>query len=149
MRFDHVVVLAVLTASAIAQGPPHNGPRPVDPGWYALQNARVVPEPGQSLTGATVVLRDGKITAVGRDVTPPGATVVDCRGLTIYPGLVEPFFASDVPALDEDTTDKHWNVMVQPQRNALDGALVGEDDREALRALGYAVVAAAPSWRFR
>ena len=145
MRFDHVVVLAILTASAIAQGPPHNGPRPVDPGWYALQNARVVPEPGQSLTGATVVLRDGKITAVGRDVTPPGATVVDCRGLTIYPGLVEPFFASDVPALDEDTTDKHWNVMVQPQRNALDGALVGEDDREALRALGYAVVAAAPS----
>ena len=145
MRIDHVVVLAILTASAIAQGPPHNGPRPVDPGWYALENARVVPEPGEVLEGATVVLRDGKITAVGPGATPAGATVVDCRGLTIYPGLVEPFFASDVPALDEDTTDKHWNVMVQPQRNALDGALVEQEDRAALRALGYAVVAAAPS----
>jgi imidazolonepropionase-like amidohydrolase len=145
MRLQTLVAVAVLAASAVAQGPPHNGPRPVDPGWYALQNARVVPRPGESLKGATVVMKDGRITAVGRDVTPAGATVVDCTGLTIYPGLIEPYFASDVPALDEDTTDKHWNTMVQPQRSALDGALVGEDDREALRALGYAVVAAAPS----
>ncbi len=145
MRIDHVVALVALTASVIGQGPPHNGPRPVDPGWYALQNARVVPAPGQTLDGATVVMRNGRITAVGSGAAPRGATVVDCTGLTIYPGLVEPYFASDVPALDEDTTDKHWNTMVQPQRNALDGALVGEDDRESLRALGYAVVAAAPS----
>jgi len=146
MRIGHVVVLAILTASAIAQGPPHNGPRPVDPGWYALQNARLVPQPGKAIERATVVMRDGRITAVGTaELTPAGATVIDCTGLTIYPGLVEPFFASDVPALDEDTTDKHWNTMVQPQRNALDGALVGESDRKSLRALGYTTVAAAPS----
>lgn len=146
MRIGPVVVLAILTASAIAQGPPHNGPRPVDPGWYALQNARVVPQPGKAIERATVVMRDGRITAVGTaEVTPAGATVIDCAGLTIYPGLIEPFFASDVPSLDEDTTDKHWNAMVQPQRNALDGALIEESDRKSLRALGYTTVAAAPS----
>ncbi|MFN3244293.1 MAG: amidohydrolase family protein [Planctomycetota bacterium] len=146
MRIGHVVVLAILTASAIAQGPPHNGPRPVDPGWYALQNARVVPQPGKALERATIVMRDGRITAVGTAAaTPAGATVIDCSGLTIYPGLVEPFFASDVPSLDEDTTDQHWNAMVQPQRNALDGALIGAADRKGLRALGYTTVAAAPS----
>ena len=108
MRIGPVVVLAILTASAIAQGPPHNGPRPVDPGWYALQNARIVPKPGKAIERATLVMRDGRITAVGTaEVTPDGATAIDCTGLTIYPGLIEPFFASDVPALDEDITDKH------------------------------------------
>jgi len=144
MRIGSLVVLAILTASALAQGPPHNGPRPVDPGWFALQNARVVPEPGKVLERATIVMRDGRITAIGGDA-PDGATVIDCSGLTIYPGLIEPFYASDVPALDPDTTDQHWNTMVQPQRNALDGALVAEKDRAALRALGYTTVAAAPS----
>lgn len=146
MRIGKLVVLATLVASTIAQGPPHNGPRPVNPGWYALQNATVIPEPGKELTRATIVMRHGRITSLEDGVAAPkGATVIDCTGLTIYPGLIEPFFASDVPALDEDMTDKHWNVMVQPQRNALDGALVGEKEREELRALGFTVVAAAPS----
>lgn len=146
MRIGKLVVLATLATAAIAQGPPHNGPRPVDPGWYALQNARIVPEPGKELARGTVVMRDGRIVEVAAGAAAPkGATVIDCTGLTIYPGLIEPFFASDVPALDEDTTDKHWNAMVQPQRNALDGALVEESDRESLRSLGFTVVAAAPS----
>ena len=146
MRIGKLIALATLISSAIAQGPPHNGPRPVDPGWYALQNARVIPEPGKELPRATVVLRDGRITEVATGTAAPkGATVIDCTGLTIYPGLIEPFFASDVPALDDDQTDKHWNVMVQPQRNALDGALLSEKERQELRASGFAVVAVAPS----
>jgi len=146
MRIGTLVVLGSLIASALAQGPPHNGPRPVNPGWYALQNARVIPEPGKQLDRATVIIRDGRVRAVETGVAAqPGATVIDCTGLTIYPGLIEPFLATDVPALDEDTTDKHWNTMVQPQRNALDGALVAKKDRDELRSLGFTVVAAAPS----
>ena len=146
MRIGTLVVLGSLIASALAQGPPHNGPRPVNPGWYALQNARVIPEPGKQLDRATVIIRDGRVRAVETGVAAqPGATVIDCTGLTIYPGLIEPFLATDVPALDEDTTDKHWNTMVQPQRNALDGALIAKKDRDELRSLGFTVVAAAPS----
>jgi imidazolonepropionase-like amidohydrolase len=146
MRIGKLVVLATLITSAIAQGPPHNGPRPVDPGWYALQNARVIPEPGQELARATVVMRDGRIVEVAAgNAAPDGATTIDCTGLTIYPGLIEPFFPSDVPALDEDQADQHWNTMVQPQRNALDGGLIDQKAREELRSLGFAVAAAAPS----
>ncbi len=146
MRIGKLVVLATLVTSAIAQGRPHNGPRPVTPGWYALQNARVITEPGKELQLGTVVMRDGRITQVASGAAAPkGATVIDCTGLTIYPGMIEPFFASDVPALDKDAADQHWNTMVQPQRNALDGGLVGEKERKELRALGFTVVAAAPS----
>jgi imidazolonepropionase-like amidohydrolase len=139
------LVLAVLAPALAAQGPPHNGPRPVDAGWFALTNARVVQAPGQTLERATLVVRDGRIAALGASPAPAGASVVDCQGLTIYPGLVEPFFASDVPALDPTTTDQYWNAMIQAQRRALDGALVPTADREALRKLGYTTVAVAPS----
>jgi imidazolonepropionase-like amidohydrolase len=133
-------------AGLAAQGPPENGPRPVVADWYALQNARIVPAPGKELARGTVVLRDGVITAVGADVVaPPGATAIDCTGLTLYAGLIEPYFASDVPALDPATTDQHWNPMVQPQRSATDGALVPAADRETLRQLGFTAVAVAPS----
>ncbi|HEB54176.1 MAG TPA: hypothetical protein ENI87_13065 [bacterium] len=146
MRIGKTVVLALLASPAIAQGPPHNGPRPVDPDWFALQGARVTTAPGEVIDGATVVMRAGRITAIGADVAvPDGATAIDCTGLSIYPGLIEPFLPTDVPALDDDATDKHWNPMVQPQRSALDGALVPEKEREQLRALGFTAVAAAPS----
>ena len=134
-----------LTALLAAQGPPHNGPRPVDPGWFAFTGGKVVRAAGQPAAEATVVVRDGRIVAVEPGGPPPGATVVDCAGLVLYPGLIEPWYPSDVPALDPARSDQHWNPMVQPQRDARDGALVAAADREALRKLGFALAAAVPS----
>ncbi|MCC7398464.1 MAG: amidohydrolase family protein [Planctomycetes bacterium] len=134
-----------LVAATIAQGPPANGPARADAGWFALTGARVVTAPGQVLERATLVVRDGRVAALGDAAPPAGATLVDCSGLTIYPGLVEPFYASDVPALDESTDDQHWSPMLQPQRDARDGGLVAAADRAALRGLGFTTVACAPS----
>ncbi len=137
-------VFAVATAALAAQGPPPEGPRAVDPGWFVLTGARVVVDPATSLERANVVLRDGRI--VGVDAAPPaGATPVDCSGLTIYPGLVDPFVATDVPALDAAIDDQHWNPMVQPQRSARDGGLVPAAERSALRRLGFTTVACVPT----
>ena len=140
-----LVAAATFASLAFAQGPPPNGPRTVEPGWFALTSARLVTAPGAAPVTGTIVVRDGRITAVGDAPPPAGATVLDASGLTIYPGLVEPFYGSDVPALDPSTDDKHWNPMVQPQRRARDGALVPAADRDALRKLGYTTVACAPS----
>lgn len=44
---------------------------------------------GGTLEGATVLVDDGKITAVGTDVAvPPGAQRVDVSGRQLYPGLI-------------------------------------------------------------
>jgi imidazolonepropionase-like amidohydrolase len=136
---------SLLAVPLLAQGPPPNGPRTVDGDWFALRNARVVAAPGQAIDSATVVFRRGRITAVSTAAPPAGATVIDCTGLSIYAGLVEPFHPSDVPALDPTTTDRHWNPLIQPQRRALDGGLVPAKERATLRRLGFAAAAAAPS----
>ena len=44
---------------------------------------------GQVLTNASVEIKDGKITAVGSNITPTaGATVADAKGKHVYPGLI-------------------------------------------------------------
>ncbi|MBX3463248.1 MAG: amidohydrolase family protein [Planctomycetes bacterium] len=136
---------AVLAGAVAAQTPPHNGPRPVDPGWYALTGARLVVAAANEAEGFHLVLRGGRIAAIARGAPPAGATVVDCSGLWIYPGLIDPFVPTDVPALAADATDQHWHPMIQPQRNALDGALVPAAERAALRRLGFTTVGCAPS----
>jgi imidazolonepropionase-like amidohydrolase len=144
MECRAALVFSLITAAVLCQGPPTNGPRSVDAGWFALVNGTVKSAPGAQGTPATVVLRGGLVTAVG-GATPEGAQVVDCTGLTIYPGLVESFLPIDVPALDPATGDVHWNPMVQAQRNALEGAGIPSADRDTLRGLGFTTVAIAPS----
>ncbi|HLF64954.1 MAG TPA: amidohydrolase family protein [Saprospiraceae bacterium] len=59
-------------------------------GVFALTNATVETVTKGRVDGATVVVRNGIIEAVGSDVgIPPGATVIDCRGLIVYPGMID------------------------------------------------------------
>ena len=148
MRSSPFVALASVLAAAVvtAQGPPANGPRQVDPGFYALVGADVVTAPGQRLANATVVIKDGRFVAVGADATPPaGATVWDGKGLTLYPGLIECCLPVDAPAPDGRGPEQHWNMNVLPQRSALEGPGASTDDRSGLRALGFCAAAIAPT----
>ncbi len=62
----------------------------LNPTAYAIRDARVVVEPGTVLPKATVVIRDGLVTAVGPDVEiPPDAHVTDGKGMTVYPGFID------------------------------------------------------------
>ena len=68
-----------------------SGPAPNDAnGRYAIVNAEIHPVSGPSIPHGTLVVEDGRITAIGADVTPPaGATVVDVEGMSVYPGLID------------------------------------------------------------
>ncbi|MFN0130171.1 MAG: amidohydrolase family protein [Verrucomicrobiales bacterium] len=57
---------------------------------HALVGGRVVLNPGEELERATVVLRDGRIEAVGMDTPIPGdARVHEMNGTTIYAGFID------------------------------------------------------------
>ena len=68
------------------------GFRPLPLGVHALVGGRVVTKPGELLEEATIVIRDGFITAVGKTVTPPAdARVWDMKGTTIYAGFIDAY----------------------------------------------------------
>ncbi len=61
-------------------------------GAYALKDAKIVRVSGAPIEKGVVVVRDGLIEAVGENVTiPADAWVIDCKGLTVYPGMIDAF----------------------------------------------------------
>lgn len=92
MRRLIAVLTAVVLTSVLALTQALNAQRPssLEPSVFAIRDARVVTEPGHVLPKATVVIRDGRIEAVGTVVrVPPDARVIDGKGLTVYPGFID------------------------------------------------------------
>jgi imidazolonepropionase-like amidohydrolase len=59
-------------------------------GVFAIRNAHIVTVSGPDIDNGTVVIRDGKIEAVGASVNvPSGAQTIDARGLSVYPGMID------------------------------------------------------------
>jgi imidazolonepropionase-like amidohydrolase len=59
-------------------------------GVYAIRNAHIVTVSGPDIDNGTVVIRDGKIEAVGTSVgIPSAAQTIDARGLWVYPGMID------------------------------------------------------------
>jgi imidazolonepropionase-like amidohydrolase len=59
-------------------------------GTIAIRNARIVTVSGPDIERGTVVIRDGKIEAVGANVSvPAGAQTIDGSGLSVYPGMID------------------------------------------------------------
>ncbi len=88
----------VLLALPLAAGQSVRGAAPPDPPTYALVNARIVPVSTRPIPSGTLVLRDGKIAAIGPNVDPPpDAIVMDADGWTLYPGFVDAGSALGMP----------------------------------------------------
>jgi len=59
-------------------------------GTFAIRNARIVTVNGADIENGTIVIRDGKIEAVGANVNvPAGAQTIDGSGLSVYPGMID------------------------------------------------------------
>jgi imidazolonepropionase-like amidohydrolase len=78
------VLVAVLLGAAVSAGQTES------PGAFAISQARIVPVSGPIIERGTVVVSDGLISAVGAQVqVPPDAWMIDGKGLTVYPGLID------------------------------------------------------------
>jgi imidazolonepropionase-like amidohydrolase len=66
-----------------------------------------------TIENGTIILTDGKITAVGaadKVTVPANATIVDAKGLTVYPGLIAP---DTTLGLTEVGSDENSNDIVE------------------------------------
>lgn len=80
MRRKLAVALVLLAAAPAAAAD----------GVIAIQGGRVYTVSGAVLERGTVLISGGKIAAVGAAVeVPPGATVIDAAGKSVYPGLID------------------------------------------------------------
>ncbi len=61
------------------------------PAKVALQGGRIIPVVGPEIDAGTVLMENGQITAVGKDVEIPyDAIVIDVSGKVLFPGFLSP-----------------------------------------------------------
>jgi len=93
---------------------PENGIADPRHGHYAFTNASIVKDAATTLTNATLVIKDGKIIAVGTNLkVPAGAVEVDCKGKYIYPSFIDIYADYGTPALQR--TGGGFTPGQQPQ----------------------------------
>jgi imidazolonepropionase-like amidohydrolase len=123
---------------------------------YAIRGARIVTVSSATIGNGTVVMRDGRIAAVGASpAIPPEATVIEGAGLTVYPGLidlgntgaVDPGPAVPSPQGSRTTAQvERWKrtQLLKPQVRAADLVKVDDAELAKLAANGITTVLALP-----
>jgi imidazolonepropionase-like amidohydrolase len=141
------LVAGSLEAQQSSRTEPVTGLRDNGTGYHALVGARVVTAPGQVLTNATIVVRNGLITAVGAGMAAPaGARVWDLKGLTVYPGFIDASadLGGDAPPQGGDVGPTHWNPQVRAWFSTTSNFKDDSTRRAALRSLGFGTALAVP-----
>lgn len=60
-------------------------------GTTVISNATIHTGTGETIENGTIVITDGKIVSVGKNVSAPaGSTTIDAKGKHVYPGLILP-----------------------------------------------------------
>ena len=63
-----------------------------EPAALFIKNATIVPVVGEKIENGSILVRDGKIQAVGKDLQAPAeAKVIDASGLFVYPGFIDSY----------------------------------------------------------
>ena len=148
LKFVTIGVLTVIPMLAALQAQA--------PYSYAIQGARIVPVSGPVVDNGTIVVRDGVITAVGASATvPPGAQVLQGKGLTVYPGLIDMGTTTglDMPAVPraenpqttEDVERVKAHYLLRAQFRAADYVNPGAAALARVAAAGITSVLATPS----
>ncbi len=84
------------------------------PGTIAITGGKLLTITHGVIENGVVLIEGGKITAVGSAASvkvPKGATIVDAKGMTVYPGLID---AETRLGLSEIASDRMTNDTVEP-----------------------------------
>lgn len=90
-----------------------------------LRGALVFDGSGAPPIEAEVALQDGRIAAVARTVTSPGAESVDLRGLALAPGFVDIHSHTDLGLLADGRAESKIRQGVTTEITGADGSSVG------------------------
>ncbi len=132
-----------------------NGVQDERPGLYALTGVTLHVDYQTVIEGATLVVRDGKIEAAGKNINiPKGAVNYDLKGYHIYPSFIELQSEYGIAAVKGDggsrwdgpqlETNKKgaygWNQAIKPETEALQLFKVNDKEADALRKIGFGAV---------
>ena len=124
-------------------------------GYYAFVHATVVKDAKTTLQNATLVIKQGRIEAVGTSVAiPKDAVVIECKGKFIYPSFVDAFSDYGMEAVTASNYSYRapsqmisntkgpfsWNQALKSEVEHVKHFAVNESKAKDLRKLGFGAV---------
>ncbi len=84
-------ILLLLSFTSFSQPTfPENGVSDPRHGYFAFTNATIVKDATNTLSNATLIIKDGKVIATGVGLAvPAGAVEINCKGKFIYPSFID------------------------------------------------------------
>ncbi len=145
---SRTLVTRVLTLSVACLCAAGMAPAQTPSTSYAITRAKIFTLTGPPIDDGILVIRDGKIAAVGTNVDiPSGAQVIDGKGLQVYPGLFDPVTQiglSEISAVSA-TVDTSETGAFNPDAVAADAILPSSEHIPVTRAAGITEVLAVPA----
>ncbi|NNJ87779.1 MAG: amidohydrolase family protein, partial [Eudoraea sp.] len=133
--------------------PKNDGVKAENNNYTALTNAKIYVTPTQIIEKGTLLIKDGKVVAVGASVSIPANTVqVDLKGKHIYPSFIDVYSTYGVkqpkrpsgggrsPQYDPTREGFYWNDHIMPEADAITEFKYDEKSAKALREAGFGVV---------
>lgn len=123
---------------------------------YAFINATIVKDALDKVTNGTLLIKQGKIVAVGIGITiPKNAIVIDCKDKFIYPSFIDIYSDYGLPQAQRPTSSGFgggsqlssnqkgvygWNQALKPELNAITIFAVDDAKAKPLRDMGFGTV---------
>ena len=133
---------------------PSNGVETSVPSSYVLRNANIIVDAENTISKGSIVIKDGRVEAVGKLVKhPDGAVIIDMKGKTIVPSFIETHSSVGLenpkrkewtprPQLESKKAGPYyWNESIKPE---VRGSNHFESDKKAskqLQEMGFVVAA--------
>lgn len=137
---------------------PQNGVYDERDGIFAFTNATIFKSWNEKLENATLLIRNGRVESIGKDVIiPKDAVVIDLKNKFVYPSFIEPFGNYGMPEaaaaggrvgggrpttqlLSSKQGAFSWNEALKSEFSAHEAFTFNEKDAELLRGIGFGAV---------
>src|ERR1035437_2726028 len=155
MKKTVTLLIALLIGySSIAQETfPVNGTTNPNHTTYAFINAKIIVDADETIENATLLVKDGIITAVGTKVSiPKGSVIYDLKGKSIYPALIDAYTnygmpeikvapRNPFPQIGSNTKGAYgWNQAVKAEMEAYKNFNSNSGTADEFRKLGFGAV---------
>ncbi|MFK7807186.1 MAG: amidohydrolase family protein [Saprospiraceae bacterium] len=135
---------------------PRNGVYDDREGHYAFTNATIHKSAGEKMEKATLIIKEGRIEAVGASVNvPASAIVIDLKGKHIYPSFIDIYTSYGLPEREKKKVNRHWgqpqmlsekegayswNQALRPEFRAHEHFIIDKKEAAEFRKLGFGTV---------
>jgi hypothetical protein len=156
-KFQLLFIFCCMIVAASAQETfPVNGVHDYREDYVAFTHATIVKDAKTTLKDATLIIKQGKIIAVGNNLSvPKDAAEINCKGKYIYPSFIDLYSDYGITVEQQpkrtrgfsqaqfvsDTKGAYgWNQAIRPETDASKIFTANEKEAKDLRSMGFGVV---------